>query len=57
MKPNVIKIVISNNTFSDAKIENCILKSDKEIMTYAQKIGITKERTDKRRWIDLVQRQ
>ena len=45
LRVDVIKIVISNNTFSDAKIENCILKSDKEIMTYAQKIGITKEKT------------
>ena len=26
-------------------MENCILKSDKEIMTFAQKIGITKGKT------------
>ena len=45
LRVDVIKIVISNNTFSDTNIENCILKSDKEIMTYAQKIGITKEKT------------
>ena len=45
LRVDVIKIVISNNTFSDATIENCILKSDEEIMTYAQKIGITKEKT------------
>ena len=44
LQVDVIKIVISNHTFSDANIENCILKSDKEIMTFAQKIGITKEK-------------
>ncbi len=45
LRVDVIKIVISASTFSDTNIENCILKSDKEIMTYAQKIGITKEKT------------
>ena len=45
LRVDVIKIAISNNTFSDANIENCILKSEEEIMTYAQKIGITKEKT------------
>ena len=42
---DVIKIVLSKNTFSANNIENCILKSDKEIMTFAQKVGITKEKT------------
>ena len=42
---DVIKIVLSNNTFSGNNIENCILKSDKEIMTFSQKVGITKEKT------------
>ena len=41
---DVIKIVLSNNTFSGNNIENCILKSDKEIITFAQKVGITKEK-------------
>ena len=45
LRVDVIKIVVSNNTFSDTNIENCILKSDEEIMTYTQKIGITKEKT------------
>ena len=45
LRVDVIKIVISNNTFSGTNIENCILKSDEEIMTYAQKIGITREKT------------
>ena len=45
LRVDVIKIIISNNTFSDTNIENCILKSNKEIMTFAQKIGITKEKT------------
>ena len=44
LRVDVIKIVISNNTFSNTNIENCILKSDKEIMTFVQKVGITKER-------------
>ena len=43
LRVDVIKTVISNNTLSNTNIENCILKSDKEIMTFAQKIGITKE--------------
>ena len=42
LRVDVIKIVISNHTFSGTNIENCILKSDKEIMAFAQKIGITK---------------
>ena len=42
---DVIKIVLSNNTFSGHNIENCILKSDKEIVTFSQKVGITKEKT------------
>ncbi|MDC3076130.1 DUF484 family protein [Paracoccaceae bacterium] len=45
LRVDVIKIVVSNNTFSDTNIENCILKSDEEIITYTQKIGITKEKT------------
>ena len=45
LRVDVIKLVISNNTFSDTNIEKCIFKSDEEIMTYAQKIGITKEKT------------
>ncbi len=44
LRVDVIKIVISNNTFSNTNIEKCILKSDKEIMTFAQKVGITKEK-------------
>ena len=42
LRVDVIKIVISNNTFLDTNIENCIFKSDKEIMAFAQKVGITK---------------
>ena len=45
LRVDVIKIVISNNTFPDTKIKNCILKSDKEIMTFAQKVGIPKKMT------------
>ena len=44
LQVDVIKIVLSDNTFSDPNIENCISKSDKEIMTFAQKVGITKEK-------------
>ena len=42
LRVDVIKIVISNNVFSNTHIENCILKSDKEIITFAQKNRITK---------------
>ena len=45
LRVDVIKIVLSNSTFSGTKIENCILKSDEEITTYAQKIGLTKGKT------------
>ena len=44
LQVDVIKVVLSDNTFSDPNIENCISKSDKEIMTFAQKVGITKEK-------------
>ncbi|MDC3107571.1 DUF484 family protein [Paracoccaceae bacterium] len=43
LRVDVIKIVLSDNTFSNTNIENCIFKSDKEIMTFAQKVGTTKE--------------
>ncbi len=42
LRVDVIKIVISNNVLSNTNIENCILKSDKEIITFAQKNRITK---------------
>ena len=45
LRVDVIKIVISENIFSNAKIDNCILKSDEEITKFAQKVGITKGKT------------
>ena len=42
---NIIKIVVSDNTFSNSNIQNCILKSNEEIIKFAQKIGITKGKT------------
>ena len=42
---DVIKIVVSDNTFSNSNIQNCILKSNEEIIKFAQKIGITKGKT------------
>ena len=39
------KIVVSDNTFSNSNIENCILKSDEEITKFARKVGITKGKT------------
>ena len=44
LQVDVIKIVISDHTFSDTNIENCILKTDNEITTFARKVGITKEK-------------
>ena len=44
LQVDVIKVVLSDNTFSNTNIENCISKSDKEIITFAHKVGITKER-------------
>ena len=37
-----IKIVLSEAIFSNSSIENCILKSDKEIANFAEKVGLTK---------------
>ena len=37
-----IKIVLSEAIFSNTSIENCILKSDKEIANFAEKVGLTK---------------
>ena len=45
LRVDVIKIVVSDNTFSNSNIENCILKSNEEIIKFAQKIGITKGKT------------
>ena len=42
---DVIKLVISNNTFSNTNIENCILKSDEEIIRFVERNGITKGKT------------
>jgi uncharacterized protein YigA (DUF484 family) len=42
---DVIKIVVSDNTFSNSNIQNCILKSNEEIIKFAQKVGITKGKT------------
>ncbi len=44
LQVDVIKIVLSDNTFSGNNIENCKLKSDKEITAFAQKVVITKEK-------------
>ena len=45
LRVDVIKIVISDNTFSNSNIQNCILKSNEEIIKFAQKMGITKGKT------------
>ena len=45
LRLDVIKIVVSDNTFSNSNIQNCILKSNEEIIKFAQKIGITKGKT------------
>ena len=45
LQVDVIKIVVSDNTFSNSNIQNCILKSNEEIIKFAQKIGITKGKT------------
>ena len=45
LRVDVIKIVVSDNTFSNSNIQNCILKSNEEIIKFAQKIGITKGKT------------
>ncbi len=42
LRVDVIKIVVSDNTFSNPNIQNCILKSNEEIIKFAQKRGITK---------------
>ena len=42
LRVDVIKIVVSENTFSNTNIENCILKSDEEITKFGQQVGITK---------------
>ena len=45
LRVDVIKIVVSDKTFSNSNIQNCTLKSDEEIIKFAQKIGITKGKT------------
>ena len=45
LRVDVIKIVVSDNTFSNSNIENCILKTDEEITKFARKVGITKGKT------------
>ena len=45
LRVDVIKIVVSDNTFSNSNIQNCILKSNEEIVKFAQKMGITKGKT------------
>ena len=45
LRVDVIKIVVSDNTFSNSNTQNCILKSNEEIIKFAQKIGITKGKT------------
>ena len=45
LRVDVIKIIISDNMFSNTKIENCIIKSDEEINKFCQKVGITKGKT------------
>ena len=45
LRVDVIKIVVSDITFSNSNIQNCILKSNEEIIKFAQKIGITKGKT------------
>ena len=45
LRVDVIKIVVSENTFSNSNIQNCILKSNEEIVKFAQKMGITKGKT------------
>ena len=45
LRVDVIKIVVSDITFSNSNIQNCILKSNEEIIKFAQKIGITKGNT------------
>ena len=45
LRVDVIKIVVSDNTFSNSNIQNCILKSNEEIIKFAQKIRITKGKT------------
>ena len=45
LRVDVIKIVVSDNTFSNSNIQNCILKSNEEIIKFAHKIGITKGKT------------
>ena len=42
LRVDEIKIVISDTTFSNANIENCILRPDKEITKFAEEVGITK---------------
>ena len=39
---DIIKIVVSDNMFSNSNIENCNFKSDEEITKFVQKVGITK---------------
>ena len=45
LRVDVIKIVVSHSTFSNSNIQNCILKSNEEIIKFAQKIRITKGKT------------
>ena len=45
LRVDKIKIVVSDNIFSNSNIQNCILKSNEEIIKFAQKIGITKGKT------------
>ena len=45
LRVDVIKIVVGDNTFSNSNIQNCILKSNEEIIKFAQKIRITEGKT------------
>ena len=45
LRVDVIKIVVSDNTFSNSNIQNCILKSNEEIIKFGQKKGISKGKT------------
>ena len=45
LRVDVIKIVVGDNTFSNSNIQNCILKSNEEIIKFGQKKGISKGKT------------
>ena len=38
LRVDVIKIVVSDNTFSDSNVQNCILKSNEELIKFSNKI-------------------